>query len=178
MNEQLLELYWSELPTEKENAVDYATLCDMWGREERTVRSILHELSHFDNGDDFVLIRSSKYKGFFKTDDVDEIRAYKQECLSRGRNVFAPVRKINRVLNAANDTQFSIANNLRQIREARGLKQSDVCKHMKKFDRAFDKSLLSKMENGVCLPTYQQRSLLAQIFDCEADFLCGEEFLY
>lgn len=177
MTEKLLESYWNDIPTGKEHAVSYPILCVMWGKDERSVRSILHELSHFDNGDDFVLIRSSKRRGFFKTDDLEEIRAYKKECLNRGRNVFAPVRKINRVLNASEDIQFSIANNLRQIREAKGMRQDDVCEQMKKFDRAFDKPLLSKMENGVCLPTYQQRSLLAQIFDCEADFLCGEEFI-
>lgn len=163
MEDMLLEVYWSELPTGKENAATYQTLCDMWGRTERTVRSILHELSLFDNGDDYILIRSASGKGFYKTDNAEEIEAYKRECLSRGRSVFAPIKKINRVLRG-NDMQYTFDNNLRVIREERGMKQSEVCHLMKKHDRAFDKSLLSKMENGVCMPTPYQTIHLAQIY--------------
>lgn len=173
MNEQLLEVYWSELPVGKENAVDYPTLCDMWGRDKRTVRAILHELSRYDNGDDYILIRSSGCKGFYKTDDHDEIEAYKRECLNKGRSVFAPVKKINRVLNVTGD-QYSFLNNLRVARESKDMKQSDVCKRMKKYDRSFDKSLLSKMENGVCMPTPYQTILLAQIYGVEPAELVGD----
>lgn len=41
-----------------------------------------------------------------------------------------------------------------------------VCNEMRKVDRAFDNSLLSKMENGYCLPTFQQLVKLAEIYDC------------
>jgi hypothetical protein len=135
----------------------------MWGCDTRKARAILHELSLYDNGDNYILIRSSKGKGFYKTDDEAEIKAYKRECLNKGRSVFAPVKKINRVLNA-NAEQYSFTNNLRVVRESKGLKQAQVCKLMKKHDRAFDKSLLSKMENGVCLPTYSQLTKLAEIY--------------
>ena len=166
MNDKQLDLYWSELPTGKENAVDYPRLCQMWGRTERMVREILHELSLYDNGDDFVLIRSSKSKGFYKTSDKDEITAYRKECLNKGRSVFAPVKKCNRILKTES-LQVNLFNNLRSVRESVGLKQKDVCQEMKKYDRAFDESLLSKMENGVCLPTFTQLSRLAQIYGVE-----------
>lgn len=158
-----ISTYWDEIPIGKENAVKYADLCEMWGTSERQVRGILHVLSRYDNGDDYILIRSSGCKGFYKTDDRDEIEAYKRECLNRGRNVFAPVKKINRVLHV-NGEQFSFSNNLRVIRESRGMKQGDVCKLMKKYEKGFDKSLLSKMENGVCMPTPYQTILLSQIY--------------
>ena len=58
-----LELYWSEIPVGKENAVSYDYLCTAWGISQRAVRSILHKLSIYDNGDDTVLIRSSKDGG-------------------------------------------------------------------------------------------------------------------
>ena len=166
MNEMLFEVYWSELPIGKENAVDYPTLCKMWGRDERTVRGILHDLSLYDNGDDYVLIRSGKSKGFYKTDDKDEIAAYRKECLSKGRSVFAPVKKCNRILTGTGG-QIELFNNLRAVRESLGMKQKDVCKKIKQFDRAFDVSLLSKMENGVCLPTVAQLTRLAHIYGCE-----------
>lgn len=165
-NEMTLEIFWSELPTGKENAVDYPTLCSMWDMTERAVRNILHELSSYDNGDDYVLIRSGKTKGFYKTDDKAEITAYRKECLNKGRSVFAPVRKCNRILRT--DTkQIEMFNNLRVVRVGLGMSQPDVCRQMKEIDKHFDTPLLSKMENGVCLPTFTQLAKLAEIYGVE-----------
>ena len=166
LKKRMLEMFWVDIPIGKENAVTYPELCETWNMGERTVRRILHNLSLFDNGDDYVLIRSGKSKGFYKTDDKDEIAAYRKECLSKGRSVFAPVKKCNRILK---DTagQIELFNNLRAVRESLGMKQKDVCKKIKQFDRAFDVSLLSKMENGVCLPTVAQLTRLAHIYGCE-----------
>lgn len=174
MENQTLEMYWLQIPTGKQNAVDYTALCGRWGKTERAVRDILHELSLYDNGDNFVLIRSSKTKGFYKTDDLAEIAAYRKECLNKGRSIFAPVRKCNRVLK--NDgVQIGFFNNLRVIREDKGLTQKDVCERMKAVDSAFDVSLLSKMENGYCLPTPAQLSKLAEIYAVLSVELVGEE---
>lgn len=170
MNETHLSLYWEELPTGKENAVTYDDLREMWNKDKRQVRRILHDLSLYDNGDNYVLIRSGKTRGFYKTDDLDEIAAYRKECLNKGRSVFAPVKKCNRVLNAGGG-QLEIFNNLRAVREALGMKQKTVCEKMKEFDRAFDVSLLSKMENGVCLPTHAQTAKLAEIYGVQASEL-------
>lgn len=166
MDENRLALYWSELPIGRENAVSYKELCPVWGLSERRVRKLLHDLSLYDNGDDYILIRSSSGRGFYRTDNAAEIKAYKKECLSKGKSVFAPVRKINRVL-GADETQYSFENNLRVIRVDAGMKQSEVCKLMKQHDSAFDVSMLSKMENGVVLPTPYQLVLLAQIYGCK-----------
>lgn len=177
MDKYLLISYWGDIPVGKENAYTYDDLCYIWRCEPRKARAILHELSLYDNGDNYILIRSSKCKGFYKTDDETEIQAYKRECLNKGRSVFAPVKKINRVLNA-NTEQLSLENNLRVIRESKGLKQSQVCAAMKRYDRAFDKSLLSKMENGVCLPTYYQISKLAEIYGVQPFELLQADLYY
>jgi hypothetical protein len=169
--------FWDDIPVGKENAVTYDELCGMWGCNKRTARARLHALSECDNGDNYILIRSGGCKGFYKTDDEREIAAYKRECLNKGRSIFAPVKKINRVLNA-NTEQYSLTNNLRVSREAAGLKQGEVCKVMRKHDRAFDKSLLSKMENGVCMPTPYQTHLLAQIYGVQPSELINAELLY
>lgn len=170
-----LEVYWSEIPTGKENAVDYPTLCEMWGMKPRGVRGILHDLSLYDNGDNFVLIRSGKTKGFYKTDDPAEISAYRKECLNKGKSVFAPVKKCNRILNS-DGLQCEMFNNLRTARESLGMKQKEVCREMKKHDSAFDVSLLSKMENGICLPNFYQLSKLAQIYGVEPFELVRGDF--
>lgn len=99
MTVEQLAHYWDEIPTSKENAVSYFELCVKWGINERQVRRILHDLSLFDNGDKYVLIRSARTKGFYRSDDIDEIQIYRRECLSKGKSIFAPVKKCNRILN-------------------------------------------------------------------------------
>jgi len=176
--ERKLELYWSEIPVGKANAVSYSELMVMWDKKERDVRMILHALSAFDNGDDYILIRSAKNRGgFYRTDNPDDIKAYREECLAKGRSTFAPVKKINRVLNK-NETQFHMANNLRVMREAAGMKQAEVCAAMREIDESFDVPLLSKMENDICIPTLIQCRKLAEIYGCStADLLNFEAFL-
>ena len=161
-----MEKAWNDIPVGKENAITYPELCDLWECTERAARERLHELSRYDNGDNYILIRSSSGKGFYRTDDEAEIKAYKRECLNKGRSVFAPIKKINRVLNA-NTEQYSFENNLRVIRESRGMKQNEVCNLMKRHGAKFDKSLLSKIENSVVLPTPYQIILLSQIYGVE-----------
>ena len=172
-----LALYWEGLPIGKENAITYAELCALWSVSERTARAIMHELSLYDNGDNYILIRSSSGKGFYKTDDEGDITAYRRECLNKGRSVFAPVKKINRVLNA-NTEQLTVFNNLRVYRESAGMKQSAVCTEMQKHDKAFDASLLSKMENGKCLPTFGQLLKLAEIYGVKPFELLNTDLYY
>ena len=90
--------YWASLPIGKENAISYTELVELWGISKRNVRCRLHRLSQQDNGDGYVLIRSSKGKGFYRTDDRDEIAAYRREVYNRARHTFAPFRKIDRIL--------------------------------------------------------------------------------
>lgn len=177
MEKDVLSTYWNDIPVGRENAISYADLCFCWKVKERAARSILHELSRYDNGDNYILIRSSSGRGFYRTDNEAEIKAYKRECLNRGRNVFAPVKKINRVL-YSNAGQFEFANNLRVIRERSGLKQNDVCEQMRDHDKSFDCSLLSKMENGICLPTSCQVLKLAEIYRVEPFELINENLYY
>lgn len=99
------EKYWSQIPKGKENAVTYDDLCEMWDCSERTARKYLQELSNYDNSDSYVLIRSGKSKGFYLTDDIEEIERYRQECLNKGRSIFAPLKKCNRIL-AIDDSQL------------------------------------------------------------------------
>ena len=170
-----LEFYWNDIPIGKENAINYSELIERWRLTERQVRRILHELSSFDNGDDYVLIRSASGKGFYRTDDLLTIKSYKKECLNKGKSLFAPVKKINRILNE-NISQIEFENNLRVYREKKGLKQSEVCLKMKAIDSAFDNSILSKMENNVCFPTPFQVAKLAEIYECSPDELINSNF--
>lgn len=176
MNELKLELYWNDIPVGRDNAVEYSDLMNWWGRDKREVRKILHRLSVWDNGDDYVLVRSGKARGFYRTDDPEEIKAYRAECLKKGRAVMAPAKKCNRVLGSS-EQQYRIDNNLRVCREAAGLRMKDVCEAMRADDPHFDAPMLSKMENGVCLPTTLQTARLAEIYGCRPSDLVRIEFL-
>lgn len=177
MNKKQLEIYWNDIPIGKREAATYAQLQLWWNVDERQVRRILHELSSYDNGDDYILIRSGKSKGFYKTDDKNEIEVFKKECLNKGRSVFAPVKKINRVL-AVNAEQYSIDNNMRLVRERLGIPQAHVCEWIEQFDKSLDVPMLSKMENGVCMPTPYQLALLAKFYLCEpSDLIATDLYL-
>ena len=66
----------------------------------RKCREILAELSAFDSGDDYILIRSSHDGGgFYKTRDHAKIEAYRKEVYNRAMNTLKPLKKIKRVLN-------------------------------------------------------------------------------
>ena len=162
------ELYWQDIPVGVENSVTYDDLRELWGKDKRTVRDILHELSAGDNGDNYILIRSGRGKGFYKTDDEEIITAYKKECLNKGRSNFAPIKKINRVLKGnVNALQGSVFNNIKAVRLSNRLSQPQVCKRMNERGCSIDVPMLSKMENGVFLPPPYYLAVMAEIFDCE-----------
>lgn len=160
--------YWNSLPIGRENAVTYPELELSWGMSSRAVRLRLAELSSFDNGDNFILIRSSAGKGFYLSDDPDEITAYKHECRSRAIKTFAPLKKINRVLADVlpEEINYSFVNNLKLVRRARQMTQERVCEFMRTVDPAFDVSKLSRLENGYAMPTPAQLHAMAQIYGC------------
>lgn len=166
MDECRLELYWSEIPVGKENAVTRQELCAMWSLTDRGARLVLHELSRYDNGDDYILIRSGMNRGFYKTTDPDEIAAYRKECINKGRSHFAPLRKINRVTTELNANQYSMENNLRVYRMLKDMKQTEVVEQLQVYDAGIDVSMLSRMESGRCLPTPFQLILLSRIYGC------------
>ena len=98
MEEHVLTQYWEMIPVGKKNRVTYSELCDLWGMSKRMVRLILNRLASWDNGDQYILVRSSSARGFWRTSDKDEIRRYRREPLSRAKSYLKQLDKINRVL--------------------------------------------------------------------------------
>ena len=153
-----IEKLWNSIPTTKEKAVSYFDLQIMWEMNLREVRRTLQKLSTGDNGDDYVLIRSGTVNGFYKTDDKVIIERYRKEVLAKGRSLFAPVKKCNRILR---DTpQLEVWNNLKAVRLAKNMKQTDVCKEIP----GIDVGLLSRYENGLCIPTPSQVKDLSKVY--------------
>ena len=167
------EQYWDTIPVGFENAIEYDDLCQMWRVSAREARKILQELGKHDNGDNYILIRSGTGKGFYRTDEAETIKRFKKECLNKGRSIFTPIKKINRVLHTQEDMQFDICNNLRMVRVGKNIKQTAVVKYVKKYDKRFDVSLLSKMENGLIIPHPMHLRYIAEFYGCEpCELIC------
>lgn len=113
MKQAELLYLWETLPIGRENAISYSELCAMWNVNKRTARRYMQLLSEMDNGDEFVLIRSGNTRGFYRSNDAAEIKAYKYEMLHKGRSIIAAVRKCERVLGESYGQQMQMADLLK-----------------------------------------------------------------
>ena len=175
----MLEKMYYDIPIGRENAISKERLQKIWGFDsERVVRRTIAELRKIDNGDNFVIVSTSSCKGFYRTDDPEEILKYKRETLNRAKHTFAPLGKVNRIL-MENDAQLELIapNKLKEAREAAGLKANEVIPIIRKYDPSFDKSMMSKIENDKCLPTKLQLSIMANLYKKPVAELTGVEIV-
>ncbi len=108
-----MKMYYESIPIGRENAITRKELAKKWGVSDRLARATIAKLRAEDNGDDFVIVAYSSQKGYFRTDDVKEIRRFEREMCNRARNTFAPLRKARRVLRArGNGTEGTSRTNL------------------------------------------------------------------
>ena len=73
-----MEKYYNDIPVGKQNAVTKEVLTVKWGMTERGVRKVIQELRLADFGDDYIIISLSTGKGYYKSNDLEEIKAYKK----------------------------------------------------------------------------------------------------
>lgn len=113
MTNEKLMAYWALIPCDDHpihyinqtgehifSSLTYEDLQFFFSCSRRKCREILAELSTFDSGDDYILIRSSHDGGgFYKTRDHAKIEAYRKEVYNRAMNTLKPLKKIKRVLN-------------------------------------------------------------------------------
>lgn len=168
--------YYESIPIGKENAISKNDLCKMWNMNVRSVREKIKKLRCQDNGDDLVIVSTSKQSGYYRTDDRNEIKQFKAETSRRAKHTFRPLKKVNRILGVDED-QVSFTNNLKIARIDSGFKGADIVNMLKELDSRFDKSLLSKIENGVCMPTPDQLAVLSQAYCKPIHELIGTSFM-
>ena len=89
---------YEDIPIGKENAISRAALARKWGMTDRLARRTISRLRAEDNGDGYVIVAYSSGKGYYRTDDPDEIDHFVKEMTKRARNTFAPLKKARRVL--------------------------------------------------------------------------------
>ena len=175
MSEELSS-YYESIPIGRENAISKYDLMKRWNMNERQVRRLITKLRCKDNGDDMVIVSTSKHSGYYRTNDRHEIKQFKLEMSNRAKHTFRPLRKATRIL-GVNEDQVSFNNNLKIARLNAGLKSVDVVELLKQLDHRFDKSLLSKIENGVCMPTQDQLSVLSTTYGKPIHELIGTSFM-
>ena len=161
--------YYNDIPIGKRNAITKEALMAKWHMSERAVRNIIRELRLQDFGDDYVVISLSSGKGYYKSDDTDDLIAFKKEVTNRGRHTFAPLRKVNRILSG----QVNLVNNLQEMRKAKGITGKQAVEYVRRVDKNFNKVILSQIENGKCGPTNQQLALLAELYESTPEELAG-----
>lgn len=57
-------------------------------------------------------------------------------------------------------------NNIKKLRLERGMSQKDVTTYLRCYDKRMDSSMLSRFENGLCLPTPLIMRCLCNLFGC------------
>lgn len=169
--------YYNDIPIGKDNAVTRGELARKWNMSERYVRRTIAELRAQDNGDNYIIVSYSSGNGFYRTDDLEEIAAYKAETMNRARHTFIPLKKINRVLaDYEADDQCVIGfNNIKAARIAAGFQAKDIIAEINKVDPTFNKVLMSNIENNKCLPTAQQLKIIADLLNTSPAELAGLE---
>ncbi len=80
------------------NAISRQELSNLWGLSDRSARLVIAELRKMDFGDNFIIVSYSDGKGYYKTSDIAEIEAFAAEMRSRALNIFAPLKKANRII--------------------------------------------------------------------------------
>lgn len=93
-----LDELWQDIPVGKEHAITRAALARKWGMSDRVARSMIAKLRAQDNGDEYVIVAYSSGKGYYRTNDPQDIDHFIKEMTNRARNTFAPLKKARRVL--------------------------------------------------------------------------------
>ena len=80
------------IPVGRENAVTRSRLCELTGANDREVRRQISQLRSVDDGTDMVIVSLSNGRGYYRTNNPDEIRHFINEMLKCNRMVFRTIR--------------------------------------------------------------------------------------
>ncbi|MGN1167181.1 MAG: hypothetical protein ACI4S2_12510 [Lachnospiraceae bacterium] len=175
-----LEEMYEDIPIGRQNAISKYELARIWNiRSERAVRARIEKMRAIDNGDGFVIVSLSSGRGFYRTDDIKEITAYKNETTNRARHTFAPLKKVNRILMESDMQQLELVppNRLKEAREAAGLQAKQVISIIQQHDPSFNKVTMSLIENNKALPTALQLSVMSRLYKSTPAELIGMDLV-
>lgn len=87
-----MKLTREHIPVGRENAVTRRQLCEATGLNDREVRKQISQLRSVDDGTDMVIVSLSNGRGYYRTNNPDEIRHFIAEMRKRNRMVFRTIR--------------------------------------------------------------------------------------
>lgn len=98
LSPQRARTLYGMLPIGSRNAISRQELSRLWDLGDRAVRQVIAELRQMDFGDEFIIVSYSDGKGYYRTSDIAEIEAFTAEMRSRALQIFAPLKKANRII--------------------------------------------------------------------------------
>lgn len=92
--------YYRSIPVGKEYATSRSTLCRQWNTNDRTVRNIISEirLNCRRLAMAYFVVSDSHGKGYWRTSDKQEIRAFNEQMMSRVNNIIPAVQNASKYL--------------------------------------------------------------------------------
>jgi hypothetical protein len=114
------------------------------------------------------------YRGYKAATSVEEIDRSLADLEKRSFSMLKATRRARMALGNVRQGSY---NNLREIRQNRGLTGMALVRLMKEKDPKFDSPTLSRIENGKVLPTPETLSQLAEILECETWEIVNPQYL-
>ena len=87
-----------DIPIGAENAISRKTLAAIWNLSDRETRRIVADLRTIDDGTDYVIVSVSRGKGYYRTQDIDQIKHFINEMTKLIRNTFRAIKTAKRIL--------------------------------------------------------------------------------
>lgn len=112
--------------------------------------------------------------GYKLATEVSEIDNSLTDLEKRALSMIRDIRNTRMAIGLQGQGSY---NNLRELRQNRGLTGMALVRLMKEKDPKFDSPTLSRIENGKVLPTPETLSQLAEILECETWEIVNPQYL-
>lgn len=86
------------IPVGRDNAISRQRLCAITGQNDRDVRRQISELRAKDDDSNLVIVSLSNGRGYFRSNNPDDIRHFIAEMQKRNRMVYQAIKIAKRTL--------------------------------------------------------------------------------
>jgi len=81
-----------DIPIGRENAISRKDLAKLWNVSDREARKYIADLRTVDDGSGYVIVSVSRFSGYYRSNDVQEIRWFIAEMTKRIRNIVKAIK--------------------------------------------------------------------------------------
>lgn len=86
-----------DIPIGRKNAISRKNLAALWGVSDRTARQIVSELRTIDDGTDYAIVSVSRFSGYYRTNNPEEIDHFRNEMVKRIRSTKKAIETAERI---------------------------------------------------------------------------------